>query len=75
MQSQTRGKVIIIGAGISGCVLGLHLKRSGFEPELYEKISASKDVGGSLAINVNGFRVLHAVDLAQKVIATRSLAY
>lgn len=57
----------MIGAGIAGCLLAVNLKKNGFESHVFEKISVPRDVGGSLCLNVNGFRALNAVDLAEKV--------
>ncbi|PRP78300.1 hypothetical protein PROFUN_13834 [Planoprotostelium fungivorum] len=61
---ERRGRIIIIGAGIAGCVLALHLKKEGFSPVIYERVNQVKDVGGSLSLSPNGLRSLGTIDLA-----------
>jgi salicylate hydroxylase len=38
-------KVLVIGAGIAGPVLALFLKLKGYEPIIYERLSAFADLG------------------------------
>ncbi|KAF5370787.1 hypothetical protein D9758_002108 [Tetrapyrgos nigripes] len=56
MSSQT--KVIIVGAGVAGPVLGMFLKSKGYQVVIYERIKRNSDGGLSLMIQPNGFRVL-----------------
>lgn len=37
MNSENKGKVIIVGAGIAGLSAGIHALKAGFEAEIYEK--------------------------------------
>jgi salicylate hydroxylase len=51
-------KVLVIGCGIAGPVLALLLKRSGYQPIVFEKVNKLGDAGASLLISPNGSKVL-----------------
>ncbi|THV06766.1 FAD/NAD(P)-binding domain-containing protein [Dendrothele bispora CBS 962.96] len=59
MSSQT--KVIIVGAGIAGPVLGMFLKSKGYHVVIYERIKRDSDGGLSLMVQQNGLRVLSLI--------------
>eukprot|EP00026_Physarum_polycephalum_P006602 Phypoly_transcript_06651.p1 GENE.Phypoly_transcript_06651~~Phypoly_transcript_06651.p1 ORF type:complete len:381 (+),score=69.76 Phypoly_transcript_06651:555-1697(+) len=48
----------------------IHLKKNGFSPVVFEKVSEYKDVGGPILLAPNGFRALEKVGLAKKLIET-----
>lgn len=46
-------RVLIIGGGIAGPVLGLHLKLRGYEPIVYERLRQFVDLGVGLLYAVS----------------------
>lgn len=54
--------VLIIGCGISGPVVGLLLKQKGYHPIIFDKASSPGDVGASVVVFPNGFKVLNLLD-------------
>ena len=54
-----RGKVVIIGAGISGLAIALLLEHMGIEVKIYEREAVIQHIGGGLGIWPNGSEVLH----------------
>ncbi|KAI0044542.1 FAD/NAD(P)-binding domain-containing protein [Auriscalpium vulgare] len=54
-------KVIIIGAGIAGPVLGIFLKLNGFNPVIYERLDGVTEAGLSLVLQPNGLHVLSEI--------------
>ncbi|KAH7888621.1 hypothetical protein F5I97DRAFT_1925141 [Phlebopus sp. FC_14] len=61
-------KVIIVGAGIAGPVLGIFLKMQGYSPIIYERLSGPTEAGLSLAMQPNGLRVLSLIPgLVEKI--------
>lgn len=60
--------VLIIGAGIAGCALGIALRRFGFASAICEAGSDPRDEGGGLvSIAPNGLRILQAMKLTSLV--------
>lgn len=49
-----RSVVLIIGCGIAGPVLGNFLKRKGYNPIVFERVSELGDAGASLMLMSNG---------------------
>lgn len=47
--------VLIIGCGVAGPVLANFLKRKGYNPIVFEKVSKLGDVGASLCLMPNGY--------------------
>lgn len=47
--------VLIIGAGISGPVLGNFFKRKGYHPIVFDKVPELGDAGASLMLHSNGY--------------------
>lgn len=47
-------RVLIIGCGIAGPVLGNFLKRKGYDPIIFEKVDELGDAGASLMLMPNG---------------------
>ena len=56
----TEVAVLIIGCGVAGPVLANFLKRKGYHPIVFEKVSKLGDVGASLMLMPNGFVLLKA---------------
>jgi salicylate hydroxylase len=46
--------VLIIGCGIAGPVIAILLKRKGYHPIVFEKVSKLADAGASLMLMSNG---------------------
>ncbi|KAJ9635000.1 hypothetical protein H2204_005955 [Knufia peltigerae] len=59
--------VLIIGCGVAGPVLANFLKRRGYNPIVFEKVSKLGDAGASLMLMPNGLKVLNKVGVAEKV--------
>lgn len=67
-------KIIIVGAGLAGSLMSLHLAKKGFEVEVYEKrpdmrlerIRAGKSI--NLALSTRGIRALKAVGLDEFIL-------
>jgi 2-polyprenyl-6-methoxyphenol hydroxylase-like FAD-dependent oxidoreductase len=56
--------ILIIGAGIAGCALGIALRRFGLPSTVCEASAEPQDdIGGFVNIAPNGLRVLHAMNL------------
>ncbi|KAK5053890.1 hypothetical protein LTR84_001852 [Exophiala bonariae] len=51
-------KVLIIGCGVAGPVLAHFLKRKGYTPIVFEKVTKLGDAGASLMLMPNGLKVL-----------------
>lgn len=60
-------KIIIIGAGISGLVAGILLKRHGFEVKIFEKKAEVKPIGGGLGIWPNASKILLNLPCGKKI--------
>jgi 2-polyprenyl-6-methoxyphenol hydroxylase-like FAD-dependent oxidoreductase len=67
-------KAIIVGAGISGPVTAIFLKRAGIEPRVFEAWPYSTGIGGGLQIAPNGMHVLAEIGLADEMIRRGSIA-
>ncbi|KAI1608140.1 monooxygenase FAD-binding protein [Exophiala viscosa] len=63
----TKVTVLIIGCGIAGPVLANFLKRKGYDPIVFEKVSKLGDVGASLMLMPNGLKVLNLVGVADEI--------
>jgi salicylate hydroxylase len=48
-------RVLIIGCGIAGPVLGNFFKRKGYQPIIFEKVRELGDAGASLMLMPNGY--------------------
>jgi 2-polyprenyl-6-methoxyphenol hydroxylase-like FAD-dependent oxidoreductase len=56
------GSALVIGAGISGPVAALALRKAGIEPTVFEAYTTAADgIGGTLAVAPNGLDALRAV--------------
>ncbi|KZO93962.1 FAD/NAD(P)-binding domain-containing protein [Calocera viscosa TUFC12733] len=62
-------KVIIIGCGIAGPVLGMLLKHKGFDPIIYERQPEIQQAGLSLGVSPQTFKVLNILGLAKELIS------
>ncbi|WP_419420555.1 FAD-dependent oxidoreductase [Legionella sp. D16C41] len=60
-------KIVIIGAGISGLVMGILLRQQGFQVEIYEKQADIAPIGGGLGIWPNGVEVLMTLPCKEKI--------
>ena len=67
-------KAIIVGAGISGPVTAIFLKRAGIEAQVFEAWPYSTGIGGGLQIAPNGMHVLAEIGLADEMIRRGSIA-
>jgi 2-polyprenyl-6-methoxyphenol hydroxylase-like FAD-dependent oxidoreductase len=65
----SRGKVLVVGAGIGGLTAGVALKRAGFEVEVYEQADEIREVGAGLTIQCNAVRALDEIGLARGLAA------
>ncbi|KIW21513.1 hypothetical protein PV08_02093 [Exophiala spinifera] len=59
--------VLIIGCGVAGPVLANLLKRKGYSPIVFEKVSKLGDAGASLMLMPNGLKVLNLVGMAEEI--------
>jgi 2-polyprenyl-6-methoxyphenol hydroxylase-like FAD-dependent oxidoreductase len=55
--------ILIAGAGIAGLTAAIAARRLGFSVQLFEQADEFRDLGGGLALQSNGQRVLAALDL------------
>ncbi|KAJ3010022.1 UNVERIFIED_CONTAM: hypothetical protein HDU68_002372 [Siphonaria sp. JEL0065] len=60
-------KVLIIGAGTVGPLLGVALKRAGFAPHLFDAAPTFADIGGGFNLSPNGLRFVKNLGLLDKV--------
>ena len=65
--SDTRGRVIIAGAGLGGLTLALALLDAGFDVQVLEQSHTLGEVGAGVQISPNGARVLYALGLAESL--------
>jgi FAD-dependent urate hydroxylase len=56
-------KVIIIGAGIAGLVLGTACQRAGFQVKVFDKASELRSIGGGVLLWPHGLRFLEDLGL------------
>jgi 2-polyprenyl-6-methoxyphenol hydroxylase-like FAD-dependent oxidoreductase len=67
-------RALIIGAGITGPVTAIFLKRAGIDARLFEAWPYSTGLGGGLQIAPNGMHVLAEIGLADEMIRRGSIA-
>ena len=59
--------VLIAGAGIGGLTAALALLKRGFDVDVYEQAAEVKEVGAGLQISANGNRVLHHLEVLDRL--------
>jgi len=60
---QTEKRIIIVGGGIGGAATALALHQVGFEPVVYERTKALREVGAGIALWANATHILKQLDL------------
>lgn len=65
----TGKRIIIIGGGIGGAATALALARAGFEPVVYERTKALREVGAGIALWANATHILKQLDLLEDAIS------
>lgn len=66
-------KALIIGAGISGPVTAILLKRAGIDAQVFDAWSHSTGIGGGLQIAPNGMHVLDEIGVAAELMRRGSI--
>jgi 2-polyprenyl-6-methoxyphenol hydroxylase-like FAD-dependent oxidoreductase len=66
-------KIIIVGGGIGGTATALALHQAGFEPIVYERAKALREVGAGIALWANATHVLKHLGLLEDVVKVGSL--
>lgn len=61
-------KIIIIGGGIGGAATALALSQRGFEPVIYERTQALREVGAGIALWANATHILQNLGLLEAAI-------
>lgn len=61
-------KVIIIGGGIGGAAAALTLGRAGFEPAVYERTKALREIGAGIALWANATHILKSLGVLEDAI-------
>ena len=64
--------IIIIGAGIGGLTAALALQRRGFNPVVYERTPAAREIGAGVIIAPNARRALHDLQIDKALEAISS---
>jgi salicylate hydroxylase len=64
----TKPKVLIAGAGLGGLTAALACLKYGFDVEVFEQASALGEVGAGVQIGPNGFKVVDALGLKDRVL-------
>src|ERR1700688_277490 len=72
--TQRPRKALVIGAGMSGPVTAIFLKKAGIDAQLFEAWPYSTGIGGGLQIAPNGMHVLAEIGLADEMIRRGSIA-
>jgi salicylate hydroxylase len=62
-------KVLISGSGTVGPLLAIALKRAGFQPVLFDKAPAFRDVGGGINLAPNGLLFIKRLGLLEDLVA------
>ncbi|KAF9430838.1 hypothetical protein BGZ94_003319 [Podila epigama] len=62
-------KIIIVGAGMSGLMLGIILSRAGIPFEIYERAPAIKPIGSTMAFDSRILAVFEQLDLLDEALA------
>lgn len=65
--SRSKGRVIILGAGIGGICASLAFAKAGIDYELYEQAPEFTDAGAGIQVWVKGMHALEQLGVAQKV--------
>ncbi|MEP7210998.1 MAG: FAD-dependent monooxygenase [Alphaproteobacteria bacterium] len=65
-------KIVVAGAGIGGLATALALARTGHSVDVIERAPALGDVGAGIQISPNAVKVLRALGLEQRLLATAS---
>jgi 2-polyprenyl-6-methoxyphenol hydroxylase-like FAD-dependent oxidoreductase len=63
---------LVVGGGISGFVLAIHLKQNGVDPEIIEKENAWTPKGAGIHLYSNAMRALDTVGLAHEILQAGS---
>ncbi len=61
--------LLVVGGGISGLVLAIHLKRNGRRPEIIERESNWTPKGAGIHLYSNAMRALDQVGVAREILA------
>ena len=64
--------VLVIGCGIAGPVVAIHLIQSGWKPIIFDKSKGNDDVGMSMTIAPNGLRALHTYESEGVIVQARA---
>ncbi|MEF2073640.1 FAD-dependent oxidoreductase [Consotaella aegiceratis] len=64
----SRGRIVVVGAGIAGLTAALCLARSGFSVDIYERATDLQEVGAGLQLSPNAVRVLSWLGLADGLV-------
>jgi len=64
---QLQNKILIVGGGVAGPVLGLFLRKAGIPAAVYEAYDGPAHEGGALGLEVNGMAVLKAAGVLPQV--------
>jgi len=62
-----KGKIMIIGAGISGLSLAIFLKKAGLDCEVYENFPYKRIEGSSFRINRSGVHVMKELGIDEEI--------
>ncbi|MBW4660595.1 MAG: FAD-dependent urate hydroxylase HpxO [Drouetiella hepatica Uher 2000/2452] len=60
-------KAIIIGAGMGGLATGIALRQSGYEVEIYDRVSELRPAGAAISLWSNGVKVLNRLGLGKEI--------
>ncbi|KAF9429957.1 hypothetical protein BGZ76_001044 [Entomortierella beljakovae] len=68
LQEKAKPEVLIIGAGISGLMMGLLLEQTGIQYHIFERASEVKPLGSAMTLGAQGFAAMEQLGIYKELL-------